>query len=74
MGWLAADSTLQRKVVVAKQAQDICATVFGQYCVFEAMTHDILFNHINILRLAHVIKTEMQTIQAGASSDPIAIF
>jgi len=165
VGWLAADSTLQRKAVVAKQAQDICTTVFGQYCVFEAMTHDILFNHIKticnlyrakrdlmlaalakefpagthwnrpdgglflwvelpvaidatemlpkaiscdvayvpgkpffpdgtghntlrlnfsyaddehiragIRRLAHVIKTEMETLQAGASSDHIAIF
>jgi 2-aminoadipate transaminase len=49
VGWLAADSTLQRKAVVAKQAQDICTTVFGQYCVFEAMAHNILFSHIKTI-------------------------
>ncbi len=46
VGWLAGDATLQRKAVLAKQAQDICTTVFGQYCVFEAMAHDMLFDHI----------------------------
>jgi len=46
VGWLAAEPTLQRKAVLAKQAQDICTTVFGQYCVFEAMAHDMLFGHI----------------------------
>ena len=46
IGWLAADAALQRKAVLAKQAQDICTTVFGQYCVFEAMVHDMLFGHI----------------------------
>ena len=35
-----------RKAVLAKQAQDICTSVFGQYCVFEAMAHDMLFKHI----------------------------
>jgi len=46
VGWLAADATLLRKAVLAKQAQDICTSVFGQYCVFEAMVHDMLFKHI----------------------------
>lgn len=46
VGWLAAEASLQRKAVLAKQAQDICTTVFGQYCVFEAMAHDMLFGHI----------------------------
>jgi len=46
VGWLAADAPLMRKAVLAKQAQDICTSVFGQYCVFEAMAHDMLFAHI----------------------------
>ena len=46
IGWLAAEPTLMRKAVLAKQAQDICSSVFGQYCVFEAMAHDMLFKHI----------------------------
>ncbi len=46
VGWLAAEATLMRKAVLAKQAQDICTSVFGQYCVFEAMVHDMLFKHI----------------------------
>ncbi len=46
VGWLAAEPTLMRKAVLAKQAQDICTTVFGQYCVFEALIQDMLFKHI----------------------------
>ncbi len=46
VGWLAAEANLMRKAVLAKQAQDICTSVFGQYCVFEAMAHDMLFKHI----------------------------
>ena len=46
VGWLAAEATLMRKAVLAKQAQDICTSVFGQYCIFEAMVHDMLFKHI----------------------------
>jgi len=49
VGWLAAEPTLMRKAVLAKQAQDICTSVFGQYCVFESMIHDMLFKHIETI-------------------------
>lgn len=50
LGWLAADSNLIRKAVVAKQAYDICANTFGQYCVFEILRKNALFPHIEVIK------------------------
>jgi len=59
VGWLAAEATLMRKAVLAKQAQDICTTVFGQYCVFEAMVHDMLFRHIESICALYRAKRDL---------------
>jgi 2-aminoadipate transaminase len=72
VGWLAADSTLQRKAVVAKQAQDICTTVFGQYCVFEAMAHDMLFSHIKTICSLYRAKRDLM-LQAIAREFPAGV-
>ncbi len=45
-GWIAAHEEIIRKATIAKQAQDLCTNNFGQYCIFEAIYHDILFPHI----------------------------
>jgi 2-aminoadipate transaminase len=59
VGWLAAEATLMRKAVLAKQAQDICTSVFGQYCVFEAMAHDMLFKHIETICALYRCKRDL---------------
>jgi len=46
VGWISADDKIVNKVCLAKQAEDLCTNTFGQYCVFEAIYHDILFPHI----------------------------
>ncbi|OHD57613.1 MAG: hypothetical protein A2Y33_06145 [Spirochaetes bacterium GWF1_51_8] len=46
VGWMAAPEEIIRKVSIAKQAEDLCTNSFGQFCVFEAMYHNILFPHI----------------------------
>ncbi|NTV53762.1 MAG: PLP-dependent aminotransferase family protein, partial [Candidatus Firestonebacteria bacterium] len=45
-GWLAAPAEITNRVSIAKQAQDLCSNTFAQYCVFEALHHDILFPHV----------------------------
>ena len=50
VGWLAAPPALSRRVVLAKQAQDLCTNTFGQYCVFGAMKHDLLFPHLETIK------------------------
>lgn len=72
VGWLAADPTLQRKAVVAKQAQDICTTVFGQYCVFEAMAHNMLFGHIQTICSLYRAKRDLM-LQAIAKEFPTGV-
>ncbi len=47
IAWIAAPESIVNKVCLAKQAQDLCSNTFAQYCIFEAMYHDILFPHIN---------------------------
>jgi 2-aminoadipate transaminase len=46
IAWMAAPESILNKVVLAKQAQDLCSNTFAQYCIFEAMYHDLLFPHI----------------------------
>jgi 2-aminoadipate transaminase len=52
IAWMAAPEAIVNKCVLAKQAQDLCSNTFAQYCIFEAMYHNILFPHIeDIIRL-----------------------
>jgi 2-aminoadipate transaminase len=72
VGWLAAEPTLIRKAVLAKQAQDICTTVFGQYCVFEAMVQDMLFNHIDSICTLYRAKRDLM-LKAMQDEFPSAV-
>ncbi len=52
MAWMAAPEAIVNKCVLAKQAADLCANTFAQYCIFEAMYHNVLFPHIEeIIRI-----------------------
>jgi 2-aminoadipate transaminase len=52
VAWMIAPEEIIAKATIAKQAQDLCTNTFGQYCVFEAIYHDVLFPHIaEIIRL-----------------------
>jgi 2-aminoadipate transaminase len=52
VAWIAGPEPLVNRVTVAKQSQDLCTNTFGQFCVFEAIHHNILFPHIeDIIRL-----------------------
>jgi 2-aminoadipate transaminase len=52
IAWMAAPEAIVTKCVLAKQAQDLCSNTFAQYCIFEAMYHNILFPHIDeIIRI-----------------------
>ncbi len=52
IAWMAAPESIVNKVCLAKQTQDLCSNTFAQYCIFEAMYHDILFPHIEqIIRI-----------------------
>ncbi len=46
IAWMAAPESIVNKAALAKQAQDLCSNTFAQYCIFEAMYHDMLFPHI----------------------------
>lgn len=72
VGWLAAEATLMRKAVLAKQAQDICSSVFGQYCVFEAMAHDMLFKHIESICALYRSKRDLM-LRAIEREFPLAV-
>jgi 2-aminoadipate transaminase len=45
-GWLAAPKEIVNRVSMAKQAQDLCSNTFSQYCIYEAIHHNILFPHV----------------------------
>jgi 2-aminoadipate transaminase len=52
IAWMVAPEAIVNKTAICKQAQDLCANTFAQYCIFEAMYHDILFPHIEeIIRI-----------------------
>lgn len=52
VAWMIAPGQIISRATIAKQAQDLCTNTFGQYCVFEAIYHDVLFPHIaEIIRL-----------------------
>jgi len=46
IAWMAAPESIVNKACLTKQAQDLCSNTFAQYCIFEAMYHDMLFPHI----------------------------
>jgi len=46
IAWMAAPESIVNKAVIAKQTQDLCSNTFAQYCIFEAMYHNVLFPHI----------------------------
>lgn len=50
IGWLAAPDEIVNRVAIAKQAQDLCSNTFAQYCVYEAIHHDILFPHVTVIQ------------------------
>ncbi len=47
IGWMAAPDEIVNRVSLAKQAQDLCTNTFAQYCVYEAIHHDVLFPHVS---------------------------
>ncbi|MBN1595956.1 PLP-dependent aminotransferase family protein [candidate division FCPU426 bacterium] len=52
VGWIAGRQEILNRLSLAKQAQDLCTNAFGQYCVYEAIHHKMLFPHIaKIVRL-----------------------
>ena len=46
VAWMIAAEEIISKATLAKQAQDLCTNTFGQYCVFEAIHHNVLFPYI----------------------------
>ena len=65
IGWIAADPTLVRKAVLAKQAYDLCANTFGQYCVYEALRKNTLFPHIEQIKLLYRGKRDLMLDALG---------
>ncbi|HET7560554.1 MAG TPA: PLP-dependent aminotransferase family protein, partial [Limnochordia bacterium] len=49
LGWLVGDPKLIQKLVVAKQATDLCTNSFGQRLVIECERRDLLDAHIPVL-------------------------
>jgi len=49
IGWMAAPESIVNKACIAKQTQDLCSNTFAQYCIFEAMYHNVLFPHIQTI-------------------------
>ena len=59
-GWLAAPEEIVNRVTIAKQAQDLCSNTFAQYCIYEAIHHNILFPHVrNIVALYRAKRDRM---------------
>ena len=50
IAWMAGPREIVNRVCLAKQAQDLCANTFAQYCIFEAMYHNILFPNIEKIK------------------------
>jgi 2-aminoadipate transaminase len=59
IAWLAGPAPIIRKACILKQSQDLCASTFGQYCVFEAMRSDMLFPHIEIIKQMYRSKRDI---------------
>ncbi|MFW6189279.1 MAG: PLP-dependent aminotransferase family protein [Planctomycetota bacterium] len=63
IAWMAAPESIVNKVCLAKQAQDLCSNTFAQYCIFEAMYHDVLFPHID--KIIELYKRKRDTMLAA---------
>lgn len=50
IAWMVAPQSIVNRACLAKQAQDLCSNTFAQYCIFEAMYHDVLFPHIELIK------------------------
>lgn len=59
VAWMSAPSALFRKVVLAKQAQDLCTNTFGQFAVYESMRHNLLFPHVETIKSLYRRKRDL---------------
>jgi 2-aminoadipate transaminase len=59
VAWMSAPAALLRKAVLAKQAQDLCTNTFGQFAVFEAMKHNLLFPHVETIKALYRRKRDL---------------
>lgn len=59
VAWMSAPPALLRKAVLAKQAQDLCTNTFGQFAVFEAMKHNLLFPHVETIKALYRRKRDL---------------
>jgi 2-aminoadipate transaminase len=59
VGWMSAPPVLMRKAVLAKQAQDLCTNTFGQFAIFEAMRHNMLFPHVEHIKQLYRRKRDL---------------
>ena len=74
IGWIAADPALVRKAVLAKQAYDLCASTFGQYCVYEALRNNTLFPHIEQIKLLYRQKRDLMLEALGQRFPAAAVY
>lgn len=59
VAFMTAPAPLMSKLVLAKQAQDLCTNSFGQFAIFEAMRHDLLFPHIEKIKQLYRSKRDV---------------
>lgn len=59
VAWMTAPAALMSKLVLAKQAQDLCTNTFGQFAVFEAMRENLLFPHIEKIKQLYHRKRDL---------------
>lgn len=50
IAWTCGPAELVNKMTLAKQAVDLCSNTFGQYIVYEAIHHNLLFPHISEIK------------------------
>lgn len=73
VAWVCGPDAIIRKLVLAKQAADLCTNMFGQYCVFEAMAHNMFFPHVEKIRdlyrgkRDHMLKALEKEFPAGVN-------
>jgi len=59
IGWLLGPEEVIHKVVLAKQAADLCSAAFPQYIIYEYMKRDLLYQHIEKIRAAYGKKRDI---------------
>ena len=50
VAWSCGPAELVNKMSLAKQAVDLCSNTFGQYVVYEAIHHNLLFPHVDVIK------------------------